>query len=82
MKKGKKINAAATGNRTRDLSITDQMFVLANQVHLKIQFRYRFDQNGPFTASLHRLDSCFARSSSVSLEMKTIEALLKIGKLS
>ena len=80
--KRKKINAAATGNRTRDPSITDQMSVLTNQVHLKIQFRYRFDQNGPFTASLHRLDSCFARSSSVSLEMKTIEALLKIGKLS
>ena len=28
--KKKKINAASTGNRTRDLSITDQMSVLTN----------------------------------------------------
>ena len=55
--KRKKINAASTGNRTRDLSITDQMSVLTNQVHLKIQFRHRFDQKCPFTDSLHRLGS-------------------------
>ena len=48
----KKFNAAATGNRTRDLSITDQMSVLTNQVHLKIQFRHRFDQKCPFTDSV------------------------------
>ena len=41
--KRKIINATAIGNRTRDLSITDQMSVLTNQVHLKIQFRHRFD---------------------------------------
>ena len=63
------INAASTGNRTRDLSITDQMSVLTNQVHLKIQFRHRFDQKCPFTDSLHRLGSRFARTSSVPLEM-------------
>ena len=50
-KKEKKINAASTGNRTRDLSITDQMSVLTNQVHLKVQFRHRFDQKCPFTDS-------------------------------
>ena len=50
-KKEKKNNAAATGNRTRDPSITDQMSVLTNQVHLKIQFRHRFDQKCPFTDS-------------------------------
>ena len=66
----KKIHAAATGNRTRDPSITDQMSVLTNQVHLKIQFRHRFDQKCPFTDSLHRLGSRFARTSSVPLEMK------------
>ena len=66
----KKINAASTGNRTRDLSITDQMSVLTNQVHLKIQFRHRFDQKCPFTDSLHRLGSRFARTSSVPLEIK------------
>ena len=55
-KRGEKeeiINAAATGNRTRDLSITEQMSVLTNQVHLKIHFRHRFDQKCPFTDSLH-----------------------------
>ena len=36
--KKKKINAAATVNRTRDLSITDQMNVLTNQAPLKIQY--------------------------------------------
>ena len=55
-KKKKIINAAATGNRTRDLSITDQMSVLTNQVHLKIQFRHRFDQKYQFKDSLHRLE--------------------------
>ena len=65
----KKINAAATGNRTRDPSITDQMSVLTNQVHLKIQFRHRFDQKSQITDSLHRLGSFFARTSSVPLEM-------------
>ena len=64
-----KYNATATGNRTRDLSITDQMSVLTNQVHLKIQFRHRFDQKCPFTDSLHRLGSRFARTSPVPLEM-------------
>ena len=44
-------------NRTRDPSITDQMSVLTNQVHLKIQFRHRFDQKCLFTDSLHRLGS-------------------------
>ena len=48
-------NAASTGNQTRDLSITDQMSLLTNQVHLKILFRHRFDQKCPFTDSLHRL---------------------------
>ena len=67
--KKKIINAAATGNRTRDLSITDQMSVLTNQVHLKIQFRHRFDQKCPFTDSLHRLSSRFAQTSSVPLEI-------------
>ena len=43
-KGGKKSNAVATGNRTLDLSITDQMDVLTNQVLLKIQFRHRFDK--------------------------------------
>ena len=55
-KMGKKrqiINAAATGNRTRDPSITDQMSGLTNQVHLKIQFRHRFDKK----VSIHRLVS-------------------------
>ena len=33
-------NAATTGNRTQDPSITDQMSVLTNQVHLK---RYSLD---------------------------------------
>ena len=42
--KKKKINAAATGNQIRDPSITDQMSVLTNQIHLKIQFSHRFDQ--------------------------------------
>ena len=55
--KKKKINAAATGNRTRDLSITDQMSVLTNQVHLKIQFRHRFVHKCPFTDSLYRFGS-------------------------
>ena len=50
--KRKIILAAAAGNRTRDLSITDQMSVLTNQVHLKIQFRHRFDQKCPFTHSV------------------------------
>ena len=68
-KKEKNNNAAATGNRTRDLSITDQMSVLTNQVHLKIQFRHRFDQKCPFTDSLHRLGSRFARTLSVPLEI-------------
>ena len=68
--KKKKINAAATGNRTRDPSITDQMSVLTNQVHLKIQFRHRFDRKKcPFPDSFHRLGSRFARNSSVPLEI-------------
>ena len=50
-KNGEKINAAGTGNRTRDPSITDQMSNLTNQVHLKVQFRHRFDQKCPFTES-------------------------------
>jgi len=41
---------------------------LTNQVHLKIQFRHRFDQKCPFTDSLHRLGSRFAQTSSVPLE--------------
>ena len=57
--KEKKINAAATGNRTRDLSITDQMSALTNQVHLKIQFRHRFDQNCPFTDSSIPLEKMY-----------------------
>ena len=68
-KNKKNNNAASTGNRTRDLSITDQMSVLTNQVHLKIQFRHRFDQKSPFTDSLHRLGSRFARTSSVPLRV-------------
>ena len=68
-KERKKINAALTGNRTRDLSITDQMNVLTNQVLLKRQFRHRFDQKCPFTDSLQRLGSRFARTSSVPLEI-------------
>ena len=48
--KRKIINVAASGNRTRDPSITDQLSVLTNQVHLKIQFRHRFDQ-----VPIHRL---------------------------
>ena len=79
--KRKIINAAATGNRTRDLSITDQMDVLTNQVHLKIQFRHRFDQKCPFTDSLHTLGSRFARTSSVPLEI-TIWANLGLQKMS
>ena len=68
--KRKKIHAASAGNRTQDPSITDQMSVLTDQVHLKIQFRHRFDQNCPFTDSLHRLGSRFARSLSVPHEKK------------
>ena len=56
--------------------ITDQMSVLTNQVHLKIQFRHRFHQKCPFTDSLHRLGSRFARTSSVPLEKN----LFKITK--
>ena len=67
-KRGKKVNAVTTGNQTRDLSITDQMSALTNQVHLKIQFRHRFDQKCPFTDSFHRLASRFARTLSVPLE--------------
>ena len=67
--KRKIINAASTGNQTQDLSTTNQMSVLTNQVHLKIQFRHRFDQKCPFTDSLHRLGSRFARTSSVQLEI-------------
>ena len=37
-------------------------------VHLKIQFRHRFDQKCPFTDSFHRLASRFARTLSVLLE--------------
>ena len=55
--KRKIINAASTGNQTPDLSITNQMSVLTNQVHLKIQFRHRFDEKCPFTDSLHRLSN-------------------------
>ena len=58
---GKQINAATTRNRTRELSIIDQMSVLTNQVNLRIQFRHRFDQKCPFTD--------FAQTSSVSLEI-------------
>ena len=54
-----------TGNRTRDPSIIDQMSVLTNQVHLKLQFRHRFDQKCPFTDSLHRLGSRFVRANLV-----------------
>ena len=65
---GKKRKNAATGNRTRDPSKTDQMSVLTNQVNLKMQLRHRFDQKCPFTDSLHWLDSHLARTSSVPLE--------------
>ena len=68
-RKKKKIKDASNGNRTRVLSITDQMSVLTNQVQLKIQFRHIFDQNCSFTDSLHRLSSRFARTSSVPLEI-------------
>ena len=80
--KRKKINAAATGNRTRDPSITDQMDFLANQVHLKIQFRHRFDQKCPFTDSLPRLGSRFARTLSVPFEISWVRhlELLEFGK--
>ena len=64
-----KKNVAAIGNRTRDLSITDQMSVLTNQVHLNIQFRHIFDQKCSFTDSLNRLGSRFARTSFVPLEI-------------
>ena len=67
-RKKKKILADATGNRTRDLSITDLVSVLTNQVHLKIQFRHRFDQKCS-DSLLHRLGSRFARTSSVPLEI-------------
>ena len=70
-KKRKIINATATGNRTRDLSIIDQMSVLTNQVHLKIQFRHRFDQKCLSTASLNRLAWRFAQTSSVPHEKKS-----------
>ena len=70
--KKKKINAAATGNRTRDLPITDQMSVLTNQVHLKIQFRLRYDQKCPFTDSLHRLAS-LEMKVDFSSDQKTVE---------
>jgi len=65
--KRKIINAASTGNRTRDLSITNQMSVLTNQVHLKIQFRHRFDQKCPFTDSLqlHRLEPRLFHSKKI-----------------
>ena len=69
---GKQINAATTRNRTRELSIIDQMSVLTNQVHLKIQFRHRFDQKCPFTDALHRLGSRFARTSPVPLEINFV----------
>ena len=59
--KRKIINADASGNRTRDLSITDQISVLTNQVHLKIQFRHRFDQKCPFTETRYA-DSDLASS--------------------
>ena len=72
-KRKKKIHAASAGNRTQDPSITDQMSVLTDQVHLKIQFRHRFDQNCPFTPSVHRLGSRFTRTSSVPLEKKKKE---------
>ena len=75
-KKKKKINAATTRNRTRDLSITDRMSVLTNQVHLKIQFRHIFDQKCPFNNSLHRLGSRFARIASVPLETKSVTLAL------
>ena len=50
------------GNRTRDLLITDQMDVLTNQVHLKIQFRHRFDEkiNSQFVFT-RRQKSVFSR---------------------
>ena len=50
-KERKIINSAATGNRTRDPSITDPMSNLTNQVNLKIQFRHRFVPKVP----IHRL---------------------------
>ena len=77
--KKKKINAAATGNRTWYPSITDQMSVLTNQVHLKIQFSHRFDQKCPFTDSLHRLSSRFARTSSVPFEINVCTYLVGQG---
>ena len=47
------------------------MSVLTNQVQLKIQFRHIFDQKCPFTDSLHRLASRFARTKlEISTEMK------------
>ena len=96
-KRGEKeeiINAAATGNRTRDLSITDQMDVLTNQVHLKIHFRHRFDQKCPFTdsvlASLEKIRQflvifkhCASSAKSLSVLEGQFEscAYMKIRKL-
>ena len=57
--------------------INAQMSVLTKQVQLKIQFRYRFDQNCPFTDySLHRLGSRFARTMSVPLKIKFVKRVL------
>ena len=58
------------GKKKNNQCCHDQMSVLTNQVHLKIQFRDRFDQKCPFKDSLHRLSSRFAGTSSVPLEVK------------
>ena len=65
-------NGKKKRKKIRDLSITDQMCALKNWVHLKIQFRHRFDQKCPFSDSLHRLGSRFARTSSVPLEIRLL----------
>ena len=61
--KRKIINVASAGNRTRDLSITDLMSVLTNQVHLKIQFRHT-----DLTKSAH-LQTRYTDSVLASLEI-------------
>ena len=65
---GQKRNRVKKERKMEEKKINASVFT--NQVHLNIQFRHRFDQKCPFTDSLHRLVSRFARTSSVPLETK------------
>ena len=61
-KKEKKSNAASTGNRTRDPSITDQMSILTNQVHLKIQYSLDTDLTKSAHSQTTRYTDCSTRN--------------------